>query len=68
MRVKVSKDSTLSKTSTKETLVQIISNHSPPHLKITRIFENPTEECRDESKENLDDTPEDLLDTSNCRD
>jgi len=68
MREKVSKDSTLSKTSTRESPMQIVFDHSPPHRTITSILENPTEECRDEIKENIDDTQTDLLGTSSYRD
>ena len=68
MRGKVSKDFTLSKISTRESHVKIIFDHYPQHLEITIILNNPTKECRDEIKENLDDTPTDLLGTSNCRD
>ena len=68
MREKVSKDSTLSKTSSRESPVQIVSDHSPPHPMIISIPDNPTEECRDEIKENLDDTLVDLPGTSNYRD
>ena len=68
MRGQVFKDSTLSKTSTKESLVQIVSNHSPPHPKITNILESLNEECRDEIKENVIDTPIGQLAISGSKD
>ena len=68
MRGTVSKDSTLSKTSTRDSPVQIFSDHSPPHPEITSILDNITKEYRNEIKENLNDTLADLQGTSNCRD
>ena len=68
MRGKVSKDSTMSKTSTRESPVQIVSDHSPPHPEITSTPDNLTKECREEIKETFNDTPADLLDTSSHRD
>ena len=56
MRGKIFKDLTLSKLSTKESSVQTISDHSPPHPKTTNIPKNPNEECRDEVNENPNDT------------
>ena len=56
MRGQVSKYSTLSKTSTRESPVQIVYDHYSPHLEITSIPNNLSKECRDEIKENLDDT------------
>lgn len=67
MKGKVSKNLALSKTSTKESPVQIVSDHSHPHPKITSISKNPNEECRDEIKENPNDTPADQPGTSSCR-
>ena len=46
----------MSKTFTKESPVQIVPDHSPTHPKITSISKNPNEECRDEIKENPNDT------------
>ena len=52
MRGQISKESTSSKPSTKEYLVQIVPDHSPPHPKITNIPKNPNEECRVEVNKN----------------
>ena len=49
MRGQVSKESTSSKLFTKESLVQIVSNNSPPHTKTANIPKKPNEECRVES-------------------
>lgn len=68
MRSQVSKDPILSKTSTRESSVQIFFDHSPPHLEITSTPNNLTEECREEIKENLDDTLVDLPGISSYRD
>ena len=67
MRGKFSKDSTFSKTSTKESLVQIVHGHSPSHPKTTNILENPNEECRDEVNENPNDTLAGQLGTSSSK-
>ena len=56
MRGQVFKDSTVSKMSTKESPMQILSDHSPPHPKITNIPKSLNEECRDEIKESPIDT------------
>ena len=68
MRGKISKDPILSKTSTRESPMQIVFDHSPPHRKITNTLENLTVEHREEIKETFNDTPEDLLDISNYMD
>ena len=68
MRGKVYKDSTVSKMSTKESLVQIISDHFPPHPEITNIPKSLNKECRDEIKENPIDTPASLSDISGSKD
>ena len=56
MRGKGFKDSTMSKMSTKESPMQIVFDHSPPHPEITSIFKNPNQECRDEVNKNPNDT------------
>lgn len=68
MRGKVSKDSTLSKKSARESPMQIVSDHSPPYLEITSILKNHIEECGDGVEENIDDALADLPSTSSCRD
>ena len=62
------KESTSSKPSTKESPVQIVPYHSPPHPEITNIPENPNEECRVEVNKNQNDTSTGQLGTSSCRD
>ena len=52
MRGQISKESTSSKPSTKEFPVQIVSDNSPSHPKITNIPKNPNEECRVEVNKN----------------
>ena len=66
MRGQILKDPIFPKAPTTESLVQIISNHSPPHPKMTEIF--GTAECEQEIKENLNNTSIDLPDVSNHRD
>ena len=68
MRGKAFKDSTVSKTSTKESPVQIVSDHSPPHPEITIIPKCLNEECRDEIKENPIDTLVGQSDVSGSKD
>ena len=48
--------------------MKILSDHSPPHPKITSTPNNLTTECREEIKESLDDTPTDLPGISSSRD
>ena len=57
IRGQISKESTSSKPSTKESLVQIIHDNSPPHPKIANFLENPNEECRVEVNKNKNDSP-----------
>ena len=68
MRGQVSKDPLLSKTSTRESPMQIVSDHSPPHPEIKDALDNLTAKCGKEIKETFNDTPTNLLDTSDCRD
>ena len=68
MRGQDFKDSTVSKTSTKESPVQVVFDHSPPHLEITCILESLNEECRDEIKENPIDTLAGQLDILGSKD
>lgn len=67
MRGKISKKPTSSKLSTKESPVQIIPDHSPPHPKAIKILENPNEECGAEVNENPNDTLIGQLGTSSSQ-
>ena len=66
--VTIESQSTSSKSSTKESLVQIILDNSPPHPKIANIHEKPNEECRVEVNENQNDSPIGKQGTSSCKD
>ena len=68
MRGQVSKDPILSKTSTRESPMKIVSDHSPPHPEIKNTPDNLTANCGKEINESIDDTAVDLLDTSSRRD
>ena len=68
MRGQISKESTSSKKSTKESIVHIVPNNSPPHPETTNIPKNPNEECRVEVNKNQDDSPIGQLGTSSCKD
>ena len=50
VRGKAFKDSTMSKISTKESPIQIVSDHSPPHPKISNIPKSLNQESKDEIK------------------
>ena len=63
MRGQVSKESTSSKPSTKESPVQIVLDNSPPHPKTTNIPKNPNEECRVEVNKNQNDFPTQAIKT-----
>ena len=68
MRGKFSKEFTSSKPSTKESLVKIVLDNSPPHPETTNILENPNEECRVEVNENPNDTLVGQPSTSSSKD
>jgi len=58
MRGKFFKDPILFKAPTPESPVQIISDHSPPHIEMTKVSGNLPVACEQEIKETLMDLPD----------
>ena len=64
MRGRVSKESTSPNLPTKEPLVHIVSDNSPPHIEYQNIPKTTNEECKVEANKNQSEATTGQLDTS----